>query len=110
MSVDKSAAAMARRQMEADLHGPHHLAREVAIAKIALAKIDMLHAVGEIFQTPAGKVVGDSHPGAGRHEPIDQMTADKRRAAGNEHSDVFPIHRFEPLCQFAITAIARQPW
>jgi len=47
--------------VEADLHVTHHLAREVAVATIAFAKIDTRHAVGEVFQTSTGRVVGNPH-------------------------------------------------
>ena len=40
--------------VEANLHVTHHLAREVAIATIAFAKIDTRHAVGEVFQMSTG--------------------------------------------------------
>lgn len=86
--LDEAAAAVAGGEVEDDFVAGDDLLGVEGVEEIDLAEGG--EAIGEVFQTSAGEIVGDGDAGATEEEGFNEVRADEGGSAGDENRAIVP--------------------
>ena len=87
VKVHVAAPAVVGGQVKHGVDARNRLTRDFRVQEVGLRELDRagVDVALEVGQLSTAQVVHDTHPRAGRDQRVDQVRADERRAAGDQH-------------------------